>query len=106
MACTLKLENFSNFSALTLTKNLLSKYGEGKFKIGESDSGRKLKVTLKQYIEYMLYTRDDSPLYLFESSIEDHGLAKDLLKDYEVPKFFRHNLFNVVRINKINKIVG
>jgi len=42
------------------------------FKIGESDSGRKLKVTLKEYIEYMIYNRDDSPLYLFESSLEDH----------------------------------
>lgn len=42
------------------------------FKIGESDSGRKLKVSLNEYIEYVLYNRDDSPLYMFESSLEDH----------------------------------
>ena len=59
------------------------------FKIGESDSGRKLKVTLKEYIEYMIYNRDDSPLYLFESSLEDHPQAKVMMKDYEVPKFFK-----------------
>lgn len=55
-----------------LPKNLLKKFSQSLFKIGESDSGRKLKVTLKEYIEYMIYGRDDSPLYLFESSLEDH----------------------------------
>ena len=66
------------------------------FKIGESDSGRKLKVTLKQYLEYMIYGRDDSPLYLFESSLEDHPLAKEMLKEYTPPKFFNKNLFSVL----------
>ena len=42
------------------------------FKIGESDGGRKLKVTMKEYIEYALYNRDDSPLYLFEANLEEH----------------------------------
>lgn len=67
---------------------MLKKYGEGKFKIGESDSGRKLKVTLKEYVEYLLYNRDDSPLYMFESALEDHPLAKAMIKDYKVPKYF------------------
>jgi histone arginine demethylase JMJD6 len=44
---------------------LLRQYGTGKFKIGESDSGRKLKVTMSEYIEYMYGNKDDSPLYLF-----------------------------------------
>lgn len=66
------------------------------FKIGESDSGRKLKVTLKEYVEYLLYNRDDSPLYLFESSLEDHKNAKVMMKDYRVPKFFKKNLFEVL----------
>lgn len=54
---------------------LLERFGSSRFKIGESDSGRKLKVTLKQYLEYTLYGRDDSPLYLFESSLEEHPEA-------------------------------
>lgn len=51
---------------------LIERFGESMFKIGESDSGRKLKVSLNEYIEYVLYNRDDSPLYMFESSLEDH----------------------------------
>ena len=77
---------------------MLAKYASSKFKIGESDSGRKLKVTLKEYVEYMLYNRDDSPLYLFESSLEDHETAKKMMKDYEPPKFFRKNFFALVTI--------
>ena len=54
---------------------LRKRFGTSRFKIGESDSGRKIKVTLKQYLEYTLYGRDDSPLYLFESSLEEHPEA-------------------------------
>ncbi len=67
-------ENWPGLSNWKLN-NLLQRFGNSKFKVGESDSGRKLKVTLKQYIEYMLYGRDDSPLYLFESSLEEHPEA-------------------------------
>lgn len=52
------------------------------FKIGESDSGRKLKVTMKEYIEYCLFNRDDSPLYLFESNIEEHPKAREMCNEY------------------------
>jgi len=48
-----------------------------------------LKVTLREYVEYMLYNRDDSPLYFFESSLEDHEKAATMLKDYTPPKFFQ-----------------
>jgi histone arginine demethylase JMJD6 len=75
---------------------LLAKYGEGRFKIGESDSGKKLRVTMKEYIEYMLYNRDDSPLYLFESSLEDHKYGNTFLKEYTPAKFFKQNFFALV----------
>lgn len=68
-------ETWPAFKKWTFRK-LLKKYGESKFKIGESDGGKKLKVTLKEYLEYTLYNRDDSPLYLFESSLEEHPEAK------------------------------
>jgi histone arginine demethylase JMJD6 len=76
---------------------LLERFGKSRFKIGESDSGRKLKVTLKQYIEYILYNRDDSPLYLFESSLEEHPEAHVMQKDYTAPKYFKNNLFKLLR---------
>ncbi len=53
-------------------ENLLQTYGSGRFKIGESDSGKKLRVAMSEFVEYMFGNRDDSPLYLFESSLEDH----------------------------------
>lgn len=74
----------------------MKNYANSRFKIGESDSGRKLKVTLKEYFEYMIYNRDDSPLYLFESSLEDHPEAKAMMKEYSPPKFFKENYYELV----------
>lgn len=80
---------------------MLEKYGNGRYKVGESDSGRKLKVTLREYVEYLLYNRDDSPLYLFESSIEDHQYGKTMLNEYSPPKIAVENYFSVVIISLI-----
>jgi histone arginine demethylase JMJD6 len=76
-----------------LHQRLVERFGDSLFKIGESDSGRKLKVTLREYIQYTLYGRDDSPLYMFESSLEDHPQAKDMIPEYLPPKFLRQDLF-------------
>jgi histone arginine demethylase JMJD6 len=62
--------------------SLIERFGSSMFKCGESDGGRKLKVTLKEYIEYAIYNRDDSPLYMFESSLEEHPEAKVMMNDY------------------------
>jgi len=53
----------------------------------------------------MIYNNDDSPLYLFESSIESHRDLKDLLNDYEVPKYFTEDFFDLVKIIINNKIL-
>jgi histone arginine demethylase JMJD6 len=44
----------------------------------------------------MIYNKDDSPLYLFESSIECHDQLKSIIKDYEVPKYFKEDIFRYV----------
>ena len=77
-------------------EQLLQQYGTGRFKIGESDSGRKLRVTMSEFIEYMFGNKDDSPLYLFESSLEDHEIAKNMLKQYAPPKYFAKNYFGLL----------
>ena len=77
-------------------ESLIKHYGDGRFKIGESDSGRKLRVTMREFIEYMINNEDDSPLYLFESSLEDHEVAKRMLKEYSPPKYFNKNLFGLL----------
>lgn len=61
---------------------LLERFGDSEFRIGEDDNKQKLEITLKEYFQYALFGRDDSPLYLFQSSLEDHPEAKDMLNDY------------------------
>ena len=68
-------------------QRLVERFGNSLFKIGESDSGRKLKITLKEYAEYAIFGRDDSPLYLFEAALEDHPEAKEMVKEYKPVKF-------------------
>jgi hypothetical protein len=63
------------------------------FKCGESDSGKKLKATLREYIEYALYNRDDSPLYMFEACLEEHPEAKEMMNDYKPASVFKEDLF-------------
>lgn len=63
------------------------------FKCGETDGGRKLKVTLKEYIEYALYNRDDSPLYMFEACLEEHPEAHKMMDDYQPPTVLSEDLF-------------
>jgi len=50
-------------------KDLIQKYGETNLRVGEDDKGYALRTKLADFIEYLIYNRDDSPLYLFESNI-------------------------------------
>ena len=66
------------------------------FKCGEDDDGNKLRIKLKYYFEFLLHNRDDSPLYLFESSVEDNKEMRNMISKYIVPKYFLDDFFKYV----------
>jgi len=65
-------------------------------KVGEDDEGYKIKIKFKYFMDYLLYNKDDSPLYMFESSIESNKELKNLIAEYEVPKYFSEDFFELV----------
>jgi histone arginine demethylase JMJD6 len=77
-------------------QSLYEKYKNAKVKVGEDDDEYKIKIKLKYFFEYLIYNQDDSPLYLFESSIENHNKLNRLMDDYEVPNYFKEDLFKYV----------
>lgn len=69
-----------------------------RFKIGEDDDGNKIKIKFKYFMEYLIYQKDDSPLYLFESLSDNNEEVKEWKEHYSIPKFFPDDLFKIVTI--------
>ena len=72
---------------------MVKRFGDSLFKIGSNDEKKSLKITLKEYLEYSAFNRDDSPMYLFESNIDYHAKAHVMSKEYKPPRYFQQNLF-------------
>lgn len=72
---------------------LYERYKDVEFKVGEDDKGKKIRVKFKYFLEYLLHNEDDSPLYMFESAIEDIKDARKMIEKYRVPKFFKEEDF-------------
>ncbi|RIB16048.1 hypothetical protein C2G38_2017742 [Gigaspora rosea] len=101
-------------------EELLRNYARHKFKIGEDDKGNPVRMTFKYYMYYLETEgfKDDSPLYIFDSSFGRRGKSKKagveelkkknlrpkskeyLLKDYKVPTYFDDDLFRFTGENR------
>lgn len=69
---------------------------ERKFKCGEDDDERNIKVRLDHFLKYLEHNRDDSPLYIFDSAYDEDKYAHRILEDYRVPLYFKDDLFGLV----------
>ena len=69
---------------------------ERRFKCGEDDDEKTIKVKLRHFMSYTEENRDDSPLYIFDSSFPDDKHADRLLRDYKVPSYFSDDLFRLI----------
>mmetsp|Transcript_49428 Transcript_49428/g.106454 ORF Transcript_49428/g.106454 Transcript_49428/m.106454 type:complete len:520 (-) Transcript_49428:534-2093(-) len=58
------------------------------FKVAKDDKGKKMRMKMKYFTDYVRHQQDDSPLYLFETNVDDNGYIRELAKDYEVPDLF------------------
>lgn len=65
-------------------------------KIAEDDEERKIKLEIEKYYKYMLHQKDDSPLYMFQSGFNELEGTTDIVKDYQVPKYFQEDFFGYV----------
>ncbi|OWA51348.1 Bifunctional arginine demethylase and lysyl-hydroxylase JMJD6 [Hypsibius exemplaris] len=74
-------------------ENLLKKYGNERFKVGEDDDGYSVRMSLRHYLKYMKEQHDDSPMYIFDSSFVERTGDAALVKDYFLPHYFEDDLF-------------
>lgn len=87
---SLQINRYFNF------QRIYDDFGEEKMKIGEDDDGKKLRTKLKYFLEYLVHQNDDSPLYMFESSLENLKNGKKFESRIKVPEIFSEDLFSLV----------
>ncbi|KAF8821196.1 histone lysine demethylase JMJD6a [Cardiosporidium cionae] len=89
------IDDWPAFSEWTLEK-LEKNYKRSSFKVGEDDDGHRIKMRMKYFMDYLRHQQDDSPLYLFESAVEERISTSKLLKDWQVPDVFPFDLHGLL----------
>lgn len=65
-------------------------------KVAKDDKGKKLRMKFKYYADYIRKQQDDSPLYLFETNVDDNGYIRPLTEDFKIPDIFPHDWFALI----------
>ncbi|KAK6014054.1 JmjC domain protein [Ostertagia ostertagi] len=78
---------------------LSQRFGNSYFKCGETPKGQSVFLKFKYFSEYMRENEDDSPLYIFDEYFAQNRCTKQILDDYEVPRFFSDDLFEILGTN-------
>lgn len=65
-------------------------------KVAEDDHEKKIKMSIRRYMKYLLHQTDDSPLYLFQSGFDELEGTRDIVHNYRVPSYFCDDLFGLV----------
>mmetsp|Transcript_91290 Transcript_91290/g.144254 ORF Transcript_91290/g.144254 Transcript_91290/m.144254 type:complete len:491 (+) Transcript_91290:73-1545(+) len=71
--------------------NLEERFRHIAFKVGSDKKGRKLRLKMKYFLDYMKHQQDDSPLYLFETGVDTNTDMSSLKADYTQPDLFPHD---------------
>ena len=84
----------------------LDRFANHKFKVGADDDGYAVRLKFAHIHHYVTCASDvspgkvtadgdDSPLYVFDGGFGDKDGSKPLLDDYDVPAYFREDLFGL-----------
>jgi hypothetical protein len=75
---------------------LVARFKNQMFKIGEYNRyGKRIKMKMPDFVDYIKQQHDEEPMYMFDNKFAE--TAKDLLKDYSVPKLFQEDYFGYMQ---------
>lgn len=88
-------------------KYFMNKYGNAYFELTEtygspdSDEWSAIALQFKHYNHYMkMHKNDNIPLYIFDENFATRSDTSQLTKDYEVPEWFREDIFDLCEESK------
>lgn len=77
-------------------KSILEDFNGVRMRIAQTDFGKVYGLSIREYYKYMLNQKDDFPLYLFQTQFNELQGCADMLKRYEVPKYFKEDYFELL----------